>query len=106
MVTHRFVPNVLINELIRNSRTFNYSILWSFVSLTILLIGFINKSEQTRLVALFLLVATLVKVVLYDYWTVSNQDMMISLIVIGLCMLASSFLFYFFNNKKTKQQIN
>lgn len=105
VVTNKFVPNVLINDLIRNSRTFNYSILWSFVSIAILVIGFVNKSEQTRLVALLLLIVTLAKVILYDYWTVSNEDMMVTLIIIGLCMLISSFLFYYLKNKDINQQI-
>lgn len=85
--------NLDTQQIIKLSHTFIYTILWSVTSLIILFIGFINKNEYLRITSILIQFVTLLKVLIKDYWIVSSEKIMISLLLIGFSMLISSLIF-------------
>ncbi|MBN2664249.1 MAG: DUF2339 domain-containing protein [Bacteroidales bacterium] len=94
-----FEPHLLIQDIVKRLHHFSYSIAWAFASLFFITIGFLYKIQEIRIIAMFLYGLTLAKIILFDFWTATNQDLMISFAVMGVVMLISSF--YFQLSKKS-----
>jgi len=96
-----YEPHLLIQDIVKRLHHFSYSIAWALASLFFISIGFLYKIQEIRIIAIFLYAITLAKIVLFDFWTATNQDLMVSFIVMGVVMLISSFYF-----QLTKKQIS
>lgn len=95
-----FEPHLLIQNIVKRLHHFSYSIAWAFTSLFFITIGFLYKIKEIRIIAMLLYGLTIAKIILFDFWTATNQDLMISFTVMGVVMLISSF--YFQLSKKNK----
>lgn len=98
-VVRQYQPNLLIQDLIKQIHALNYSIVWAIITFCVLIFGFIFNLAELRMLAIILFIVDLLKLLIYDYWKVSNQDMMFAFAVIGFTMLLSSFIFQIFKNK-------
>lgn len=97
-----YEPHLLIQDIVKRLHHFSYSIAWAIASLFFITIGFLYKIQEMRIIAMFLYGLTLAKIVLFDFWTATNQDLMISFAVMGVVMLISSFYFQLLKRKNTE----
>jgi uncharacterized membrane protein len=74
-------------------RDFTYSALWMTYGAMLMVVGFWRRSAFVRWLALFLIAATTVKVFIYDTSQLDRQYRILSFIVLGLLLLAISFVY-------------
>jgi uncharacterized membrane protein len=74
-------------------RDFTYSALWMAYGAMLMVVGFWRRSAFVRWLALFLIAATTVKVFTYDTSQLDRQYRILSFIVLGLLLLAISFVY-------------
>jgi len=109
-ITHFFAtklydPNILLQSIVKNLYRYEYSMTWGFVSLLIIIFGFIFKIKEMRIVSITLYFITTLKIIFYDFWTTTNQEMINSFAIMGVILLITSFLFQY-TNKKQKEIAN
>lgn len=108
-VTNTFVvklyePNRLIQDIVSKLQLLGFSITWGFTSMLILIIGFRTKTKEHKTIAIALYIITILKIIFFDFWTATNQDLMLSFGTMGLIMLISSFFFQFKKNEQTTKK--
>jgi uncharacterized membrane protein len=74
-------------------RDFTYSALWMAYGAMLMVIGFVRRSAFVRWQALTLIAATVVKVFVYDVSQLDRGYRIISFIVLGVLLLAISFVY-------------
>jgi len=72
---------------------FTYSALWMAYGAMLMIVGFWRRSAFIRWQALFLIAATIVKVFVYDVWELDRGFRIVSFIVLGVLLLAISFVY-------------
>jgi uncharacterized membrane protein len=72
---------------------FSYSALWMGYGALLMVIGFWRKSAFFRWQALFLIAATIVKVFIYDVSQLDRAYRILSFMILGLLLLAVSFVY-------------
>jgi len=97
-----YEPHLLVQDIVFRLHRFSYSVTWGIISLLVLISGFLFKSQEARIISISLYAITLLKIIVFDFWTATNQDLMISFAVMGFIMLISSFLFQL--NKTSEQK--
>jgi uncharacterized membrane protein len=75
------------------SRDFTYSALWMAYGAMLMVIGFLRQSALVRWQALLLIAATTVKVFVYDVSQLDRQYRIISFMILGVLLLAISFVY-------------
>ena len=70
------------------------SVLWTLYSIALMLLGFLYQQTRLRLVALGLFGVTVLKVFLADMANVSTPFRIVSFVVLGLMLIAASYLYY------------
>ena len=74
-------------------RDFTYSTLWMAYGAILMVVGFWRRSAFVRWLALFLIAATIVKVFAYDTSQLDRVYRILSFIVLGILLLAISFVY-------------
>ena len=74
-------------------RDFTYSALWMAYGAMLMVVGFWRRSAFVRWLALFLIAATIVKVFAYDTSQLDRVYRILSFIVLGILLLAISFVY-------------
>jgi uncharacterized membrane protein len=74
-------------------RDFTYSAVWMAYGAMLMVVGFWRRSAFVRWLALFLIAVTTVKVFIYDTSQLDRQYRILSFIVLGILLLAISFLY-------------
>jgi uncharacterized membrane protein len=74
-------------------RDFTYSALWMAYGAMLMVIGFLRRSAFVRWQALLLIAATIVKVFIYDVSELNSGYRIVSFIVLGVLLLAISFVY-------------
>ncbi len=74
-------------------RDFTYSTLWMAYGAMLMIIGFMRRSSFVRWQALILIAATIVKVFVYDVSQLDRGYRIVSFIVLGVLLLAISFVY-------------
>ena len=74
-------------------RDFTYSALWMAYGAMLMVIGFLRRSAFVRWQALILIAATIVKVFVYDVSELDREYRIVSFIVLGVLLLAISFVY-------------
>jgi uncharacterized membrane protein len=74
-------------------RDFTYSALWMAYGAMLMVVGFWRRSAFVRWLALFLIAATIVKVFAYDTSQLDRVYRIVSFIVLGILLLAISFVY-------------
>ena len=75
------------------ARDFTYSALWMAYGAMLMVVGFWRRSAFVRWLALFLIAATIVKVFAYDTSQLDRVYRILSFIVLGILLLAISFVY-------------
>ncbi len=78
---------------IRISRDFTYSALGMAYGAMLMVVGFLRRAAFVRWQALLLIAATIVKVFVYDVWQLDRGYRILSFIVLGMMLLAISFVY-------------
>jgi uncharacterized membrane protein len=78
---------------IRVARDFTYSALWMAYGAMLMVIGFLRRAAFVRWQALLLIAATIAKVFVYDVWQLDRGYRIVSFIVLGMLLLAISFVY-------------
>lgn len=92
----------IISGQIANQKNIAISIFWGLYGFGALLTGFLTKSRFVRLGGLVLLIITIVKVFLYDFWSLGTVYRMIVALVLGVVFLLGSFLYHRFEDRLKK----
>src|SRR3984957_13679839 len=74
-------------------RDFTYSALWMAYGAMLMIVGFLRRSAFVRWQALLLIAATIVKVFIYDLSQLDRGYRIVSFIVLGMMLLAISFVY-------------
>ena len=74
-------------------RDFTYSALWMAYGAMLMVVGFLRRSAFVRWQALILIAATVVKVFVYDLSQLDRGYRIVSFIVLGVLLLAISFVY-------------
>ncbi len=74
-------------------RDFTYSAVWMAYGAMLMVIGFWRRSAFVRWLALFLIAVTTIKVFIYDTSQLDRQYRILSFIVLGILLLAISFVY-------------
>lgn len=75
------------------SRDFTYSALWMAYGAMLMIVGFLRRSAFVRWQALILIAVTVVKVFVYDVSQLERGYRIVSFIVLGILLLAISFVY-------------
>ncbi len=78
---------------IQIERDFTYSSLWMAYGAMLMIVGFLRRSAFVRWQALLLIAATIVKVFVYDVSQLDRGYRIVSFIVLGVLLLAISFVY-------------
>jgi len=78
---------------IQIARDFTYSALWMAYGAMLMVVGFLRRSAFVRWQALLLVAATIVKVFVYDVSQLDRGYRIVSFIVLGVLLLAISFVY-------------
>jgi uncharacterized membrane protein len=78
---------------IQTARDFTYSALWMFYGAMLMIVGFWRRSAFVRWQALVLIAFTILKVFLYDVSELDRGYRILSFIVLGVLLLAISFVY-------------
>lgn len=78
---------------LKTERDFAYSTLWMAYGAMLMIVGFIRRSASVRWQALILIAATIVKVFVYDLSELDRGYRIVSFIVLGVLLLAISFVY-------------
>jgi uncharacterized membrane protein len=78
---------------IQIERDFTYSSLWMAYGALLMIVGFLRRSAFVRWQALLLIAATIVKVFVYDVSQLDRGYRIVSFIVLGVLLLAISFVY-------------
>lgn len=87
---HRFAPDAVFAGI---------SILWAIISISLVIHGFIRNGSFTRKCGLTLFAFTVLKVFLVDMEHVSTPYRVLSFILLGLLLIAGSFLYYKYRDR-------
>lgn len=82
-----------------NQRNIAISIFWGLYGIGALVFGFLKKSKLIRLGSLILLIATILKVFLYDFWALGTVYRMIVSLALGVVFLLGAFLYHRFADR-------
>jgi len=74
-------------------RDFTYSALFMAYGAMLMVVGFVRRTAFVRWQALLLIAATIVKVFIYDVWQLDKGYRIVSFIVLGVLLLAISFVY-------------
>jgi uncharacterized membrane protein len=85
--------NIVEWRLIQIERDFTYSALWMAYGAMLMVIGFFRRSAFVRWQALLLIAVTIVKVFIYDMSQLDRGYRIVSFIVLGVLLLAISFVY-------------
>jgi len=75
------------------------SALWGLYSAGLMIAGFRSNSRQLRTVSLILFLVTLLKVFIFDMAKFSTPYRIISFIILGLLLIATSYLYYTYKDR-------
>ena len=75
------------------ARDFTYSALWMAYGAMLMIVGFVRRSAFVRWLALILIALTIVKVFVYDVSQLERGYRIVSFIVLGILLLAISFVY-------------
>jgi uncharacterized membrane protein len=75
------------------ARDFTYSALWMAYGAMLMVVGFLRRSAFVRWQALILIAVTIVKVFVYDFSQLDREYRIFSFIVLGVLLLAISFVY-------------
>jgi len=90
----RWTPAYASNwRLIQIERDFTYSALWMAYGAMLMVVGFLRRSAFVRWQALLLIAVTIVKVFVYDVSQLDRGYRIVSFIVLGVLLLAISFVY-------------
>ena len=78
---------------LRIAESFSYSALWMAYGALLMIVGFWRRSAFVRWQALFLIAVTIVKVFVYDVSQLDRGYRIVSFIVLGVLLLAISFVY-------------
>ncbi len=79
-----------------------FSVLWSLFAIGLILFGVWRRRKVYRVSAIGLLIATVLKVLAFDTAEVSTPYRILSCLVLGVILMAVSFLYYRFNERLIK----
>jgi uncharacterized membrane protein len=82
-----------------NQYKLGLSIIGGLYALTLVAVGIMKAKRHLRITGIFLLSITLAKVLFYDLASLSTVSKTIVLIILGVIMLAASFLYNKFKDK-------
>ncbi len=91
VVIQNYTPDVLIQALAQQSRRLAYTILWCVGSLIYVIVGIFMHNKNIRNAAIFLYVAALIKLFVYDFKYLNTQDLMVAFLTFGTVLLIISF---------------
>ncbi len=91
--TQQWSSSNLVRHQLMISENFTYSALWMSYGALLMVIGFWRKSAFFRWQALFLIAATIVKVFIYDVWQLDRGYRVLSFMILGVLLLAVSFVY-------------
>jgi len=74
-------------------RDFTYSALWMTYGAMLMIVGFLRRSAFVRWLALILIAVTIVKVFVYDFSQLERVYRIVSFIILGVLLLAISFVY-------------
>jgi len=94
VVRNQWIPaSVADSRRIQIERDFTYSALWMAYGAMLMVVGFLRRSAFVRWQALLLIAATIVKVFIYDLSQLDRGYRIVSFIVLGMMLLAISFVY-------------
>jgi hypothetical protein len=88
-----FGSGVGYREIENSSVRIGYPVLWSVISLIIMLIGLRKSIKMLRIISLSLFLITIIKLFSYDIMDVSDGGKIIAFIILGVILLLVSFLY-------------
>jgi uncharacterized membrane protein len=94
---HRFT-----NQFMPRIELAGFSVLWSLFAIGLILIGVWMRRKVYRVSAISLLIVTVLKVLIFDTAEVSTPYRILSCLVLGIILMAVSFLYYRFSERLIK----
>lgn len=88
-----------LSRQISNQRNIVVSIFWGLYGVVALFIGFLTKSRFVRIGGLLLLIVTILKVALHDFWNFGTLYRMIVSLSLGVVFLLGAFFYHRFQNR-------
>ena len=82
----------LVNEA-TNSRQLAWSLLWGIYSIAAVITGILRRYRPIRLFGIALFFLAILKVFLIDIWTLQRLHRILSVICLGVLLLAVAFLY-------------
>lgn len=91
--------SAFFNDYLPSARFTAITVLWTLFSAAIMLDGFRYNSSVLRKVSLCLFLVTIIKVFFFDISRFSTPYRILSFIILGLILIATSFLYYRFKDR-------
>ena len=104
IVVIKYKPNILIRGILVKVFSMYYTMLWSAFALLLLIIGFIFRTKEVRIGSFVLMTITLLKVVVYDYFKLRSDELMVVFMWLGFVLLIGSVVYQIFTGKGRKEK--
>ena len=91
-----------MNQFLRRIELTGFSVLWSVFGIGLMLVGVWMRRKVYRVSAIGLLIATVLKVLVFDTAEVSTPYRILSCLVLGAILVAVSFLYHRFSERLTR----
>ncbi len=103
---HSYRPSTLIQDILSKTHRLPYTLIWSVSSLLFIIIGFAFKNRGIRILAIVLYLASLIKLFVFDFKYLTNQDLMVAFLTMGTVLLIASFIFQNFSDTLKVKKAN
>jgi uncharacterized membrane protein len=87
------------NQFMRRIELVGFSVLWSVFGIGLMLVGVWRRRKVYRVSAIYLLIATVLKVLFFDTAEISTPYRILSCLVLGVILVAVSFLYHRFSER-------
>ncbi len=106
IIVKTYQPHLLIQAMLQKIHRLHYTIVWGITALLLLILGISLKDKELKVSGILLYLISLVKIGVYDYFKLNNEELIILFIVMGSVMLLGALVFQWHYNSLVKESKN
>ena len=106
IIVKTYQPHLLIQAMLQKIHRMYYTIVWGITALLLLVLGVMLKDKELKVSGILLYIISLIKIGVYDYFKLNNEELIILFIVMGSVMLLGALVFQWHYNSLVKESKN
>ena len=106
IIVRTYQPHLLIQAMLQKIHSLHYTIVWGVTALLLLILGIILNDKELKVSGILLYIISLIKIAVYDYFKLNNEELIILFIIMGSVMLLGALVFQWYYNSMGKSEKN